>query len=208
MTCLNGITRMLVLPDSIQIFNVARDRSVSAKLDRLTRDVATTIDGTWWSISVSKSVRQEEGDHHWKWRKLIGERRHQVTWDALAVISSGGGIEGAMTYRVDAESQIDHGEGAVYVDRLSTAPRNRPWLLGPPKYRGIGSVLLLAAVRSSYSLGLGGRVWLTSLPSEKTRSFYENRGFRMIFENDDGTIDYELPVGEAERWLKTEGYLE
>jgi GNAT superfamily N-acetyltransferase len=57
---------MLVLPDTIRIFNVVKDKSVLAKLDRLTRDVATTIDGTWWSISVSKSLRQEEGDHHWK----------------------------------------------------------------------------------------------------------------------------------------------
>jgi GNAT superfamily N-acetyltransferase len=202
-----AITRMLVLPDTIKIFNVVKDKSVLATLGRLTRDVATTIDGTWWSISVSRSQRQEEGDHHWKWRKLIGKRRHQIAWDAMAVISAGGGVEGAMLFRVDAKSQLDRGKGAVYVDRLSTSPRNRPWLADPPKYRGIGSVLVLAAVRTGYSLGLGGRVWLTSLPSEKTRAFYENRGFKMIFENDDGTIDYELPVSDAERWLKNEGYL-
>ena len=113
-----------------------------------------------------------------------------------------------MLYRIDAKSQIEEGEGAVYVDRLAAAPRNRPWLAEPPKYRGAGTVLLLAAVRHSYSLGLGGRVWLTSLPSERTRAFYAKRGFLPIFEAEDGMIDFELPSAKAETWLTSEGYLE
>ena len=40
---------------------------------------------------------------------------------------------------------------------------------------------MLAAVRHSYLLGLGGRVWLSSLPSERTRDFYTNRGFEVTF---------------------------
>lgn len=79
--------------------------------------------------------------------------------------------------------------------------------LAAPKYKGIGTALLLAAVRHSYSLGLGGRVWLTSLPTERTRDFYRKRGFRVIFEDENGMIDFELPTGVAQQWLECEGYL-
>jgi len=199
---------MLVLPDDIKLLNVQRQCQVRAKLVRLTRDLATTeIDGTWWKVPVSKTSREAEGDHHWAWRKLVGLHRNDLVWEAVAVQSASGAVEGATLYRIDAKSQIESGEGAVFIDRLAAAPRNRPWLANPPKYRGTGTVLLLTAVRHSYSLGLGGRVWLTSLPSERTRTFYRKRGFQVIFEEEDGMIDYELPAAAAQRWLKSEGYL-
>lgn len=199
---------MFNLPEEVHILNVAKNVRVKAKLIRLTRDLAATeIDGTWWNLPASRSVRKEEGDHHWLWRKIVGANHAKLTWEALAVQSASGAIEGAIAYRIDAGSRLQPGDGAVYVDRIATAPRNRPWVLEPPKYRGIGSVLLLAAVRHSYLLGLGGRVWLTSLPSERTQKFYQDRGFEVIFEDEDGMIDFELPAVAAEKWLKKRGFL-
>lgn len=199
---------MLELPETISILNVERGVRVRAQLVRLDRKlVSQQIDGTWWKIAVSKRKRSEEGDHHWIWRKIVGELRLDLAQDALAIKSASGNVEGAMTYRIDARSQLEPGEGVVYVDRLATAPRNRPWLIDPPKYRGVGSVLLLGAVRESYALGLGGRVWLTSLPSERTRQFYRSRGFQEIFKDEDGMIDFELPTVRAEEWLQQAGYL-
>lgn len=199
---------MFNLPEEVYILNVAKNVRVKAKLIRLTRDLAAKgIDGTWWNLPASKSVRNEEGDHHWLWRKIVGANHAKHTWEALAVQSAGGAIEGAIAYRIDAESQLQSGEGAVYVDRIATAPRNRPWVVEPPKYRGIGSILLLAALRHSYLLGLRGRVWLTSLPSERTRKFYRDRGFEVIFEDTDGTIGFEMPAEVAEKWLKKKGLL-
>jgi hypothetical protein len=116
-------------------------------------------------------------------------------------------IEGGITYRIDARSRLESGLGAVYADRLAVAPRNRPWLVSAPIYRGVGTVLLLAAIRHSYLLGLGGRVSLTSLPSERTREFYACRGFQVILEHADGMIDFELPTATAVAWLEEEGYL-
>ncbi len=199
---------MLELPETISILDVERGVRVGARLVRLDRKLAAQqIDGTWWEIDVSKRKRSEEGDHHWIWRKLVGELRLDLAWDALAIQSASGNVEGAMTYRIDAKSQLDPGKGVVYVDRLATAPRSRPWLVDPPKYKGIGSVLLLCAVRESYALGLEGRVWLTSLPSERTRQFYRKRGFQEIFQDEDGMIDFELPTKRAEEWLQQAGYL-
>lgn len=199
---------MFDLPEEVHIVNVSRNVRVKARLVRLTRELAAQgIDGTWWNVPVSKSVRKDESDNHWLWRKIVGLNHAKLTWEALAVQSASGSVEGAITYRIDAQSQLQPGEGAVYVDRFAAAPRNRPWVVDPPKYQGIGSVLLLAAVRHSYLLGLGGRVWLTSLPSERTRKFYRDRGFEVIFEDSDGMIDFELPTAAAEQWLKKRRYL-
>ena len=192
----------------MHILDVVKNVRVNAHLSRLTRELAAKeIDGTWWNLPASKSVRKEEGDNHWLWRKIVGENHSKLTWEALAIQTSSGSIEGAIAYRIDAQSQLQGGEGAVYGDRIATAPQNRPWVVDPQKHQGIGSVLLLAAVRHSYLLGLGGRVWLSSLPSERTRKFYRDRGFEVIFQDSDGMIDFELPAAAAEKWLKERGYL-
>lgn len=199
---------MLSLPESVSIYSVGNGAEVRATLVDLSRKAAAQkIDGTWWEIGGSKRLRAKEGDNHWQRRKLVGEIRDDHAWDAIAVQSVSGNIEGAMTFRVDALSQLEKGLGVVYVDRLAAAPRNRPWLVDPPKYLGIGTVLLFAAVRESYLLGLEGRVWLTSLPSERTREFYRKKGFQEIFSDEDGMIDFELPKEKAEQWLRLKGYL-
>ena len=199
---------MLVLPDYVTLFSIQQNTKVQAKLVRLTRQLAAgRIDGEWWKLDVSKSIRAKEADHHWRWRQIVGEHRNNRSWETLAVQSTSGAIEGAIAYRIDALSQIDSGEGTVYADRLATAPRNRPWLVDVPSYRGAGTALLLAAVRHSYLLGLGGRVWLSSLPSERTRGFYARRGFQVTLEHEDGMIDFELPTARAVAWLEEGGYL-
>ena len=199
---------MLVLPDDITLFDVRRGSSVGATLVPLTRELAATaIDGKWWKIEAPKRARDQEEDHHWVWRKLVGEHRNDLAWEALAVQNSDDDVEGAILYRVDARSQIEAGKGAIFGDRLATAPWNRPWLVSSPRYRGVGSALLLAAVRHSYALGLNGRVSLISLPSERTRGFYGKRGFRLISEDQHGNIMYELPTEAALSWLKRERYL-
>jgi GNAT superfamily N-acetyltransferase len=199
---------MLVLLEDVTLFDVQQSVEVQARLVRLTRDLAARrIDGEWWNLEVPRSLRAEEDDHHWSWKKIVGEHRSDRSWEALAVESAGGAIEGAIVYRIDALSRIDLGEGTVYADRLATAPRNRRWLVGDQSYQGVGTVLLLAAVRHRYLLGLGGRVLLTSLPRERTRDFYAQRGFEVIFEREDGMIDFELPTAKAVAWLEDEGYL-
>jgi hypothetical protein len=198
---------MFVLPQDVTLTLDPPGTEVQARLVRLTREVAADrIDGQWWNIGGSKTTREAEGDHSWRWRRIIGALRVRANSEALAIETDDGAIQGAIVYRIDARSQLEPGQGAVYGDWLATAPRNRHWLVNPPYLRGVGKALLLAAVRHSYLLGLGGRVWLTSLPSERTQRFYVNRGFQVIFENPDGTIDYELPAAQAVAWLEEEGY--
>lgn len=199
---------MLDLPETVRVYSLWRECEVNARIVSLSRSLAASeVDGKWWKLPISRRLRDAEEDHHWTWRKLVGERRNDAAWGAVALANIAGSVEGAMLYRIDAKSQLEPGKGAVYVDRLAVAPRSRPWLVSKPRYRGVGSVLLLAAVRESYSLGLGGRAWLTSLPSERTQEFYRKRGFQRIFADERGTIDFELPDIMATQWLRQEGYL-
>jgi hypothetical protein len=71
-----------------------------------------------------------------------------------------------------------------------------------------GSGLLLYAVCHSYALGLGGRLVLVSLATEKTRQFYANRGFTTVGEDENGDREYELEPGIATCWLQEKGFLE
>ena len=109
-------------------------------------------------------VRRDEDDHHWVWRKLVGEHRNHLAWHFAACQTPDGEIQGAIGYRIDFRSILVPEAGSVYVDRIAVAPRNRSWLVKSPLYGGVGEGLLLRSVCHSYILGLGGRVNLVSLP--------------------------------------------
>lgn len=197
------------LPTTITLLDQRSGERCDADIIVLTRDLAAKgIDGQWWRLEGPlQARRQDEGDHHWVWRKLVGEHRNQLAWHFIACQTPGGAIQGAAGYRIDYRSFLVPGTGSVYVDRLAVAPRNRAWLVKEPLYRGIGVELLLRVVCHSYILGLGGRVSLVSLPSERTRQFYDRRGFTRVSEDADGMIEYELEADKAQRWLQQAGFL-
>lgn len=198
---------MLTFPQQIQILDLHVQQEVPAQIIRLDRSHGAKIDGTWWKVEARQRDKDREGDHHWKWRTVIGEHRNDLRWEALGVQTEGGDLDGVIIYRLDAKSWLEPQKGAIFVERLASAPRNRPWLVNSPRHQGIGSELLLAAVRQGYSLGLNGRVCLTSLPTESTLKFYRRKGFVEIVGDEDGMIDFELPADMAEKWLNEKGYL-
>ena len=63
------------------------------------------------------------------------------------------------------------GKPIVYIVFLATAPQNRPEFDGSIKYRGVGRVMVLAAIEFSRQSGYKGRIGLHSLP--KAEAFYE-----------------------------------
>ena len=197
------------LPVAIRILDCRSGEQREAALTKLSRHLAATeINGAWWKLEgVTRQAREQEDDHHWVWRKLVGQHRNDLAWEFVAAQTDDGEVQGAMGYRIDLRSLLHPDLTTVYVDRLAVAPRNRPWLVPEPRYKGVGSGLLLRAVCHSYVLGLGGRVSLASLPSERTRGFYERRGFIATGESEDGLVEYELSDEAAQRWLQQEGYL-
>ena len=62
--------------------------------------------------------------------------------------------------RIDAQK----GQHIVYVEYIESAPWNRAELFDSPRYQGVGSILVAAAVSQSEELEFQGRVGLHSLP--------------------------------------------
>ena len=88
---------MLVLPDEVTLFNIERNGPEPARLVRLTRHLAADrIDAEWWKLGVPKELRTKEEDHHWRWVQIVGRHRNDRAWEALAVETAGGAIEGAI----------------------------------------------------------------------------------------------------------------
>jgi GNAT superfamily N-acetyltransferase len=191
----------------IEITRAIDNTIVTAKLVKLTRSLAQReIDAKWWVLPPgSKSKRELEGDHSWKWSKIIGELRNNRWCEAFAVQTDDDEIQGSILYRLNTTSFVNKTEGAIYVQGLATAPRNRPWLVASPAYRGVGEELLLKAVRHSYSIGFQGRVNLIAFDEPKTINFYQKRGFSIV-RHDEELPQLELEPGAATAWLRREGY--
>lgn len=198
---------MFELPENLTLKDCRTGQRCDAIIVRLTKDLAKQIDVRWWQIGISKEKRKREPDNGWKWADFAGESRMNQWSECLGIRIADGSVQGAINYRLDGKSLVNNDLGTVFVHHLATATWNRPWLVESPQYRGAGTALLVTAVLHSYSLGLRGRVVVPSLPTEHTRSFYENFGFQQIGEDEGGIIDYELTSDAAQQWLREEGYL-
>ncbi len=195
----------------IQILRANDNQTVDAKIVRLnTDDAREGIDQIWWILpNISARDIANEGDSHWNWEELTRFYGNQILHECVAILSQEDYLEGAMIYHFNAKSKLEMGKGSVYVERVSSAPRNRNWLVNQPFYKGVGTVLLYWAVRESYDAGLRGRVSLESLPTPSTVKFYKNKGFVRtdLTQPFNGLVDYELPESAALAWLRQEGDL-
>lgn len=195
----------------IQILRANDNQTVGAKIIRLNAaDSRERIDKTWWNLlNVDPQDIYDEGDSHWNWENLVKDYGNLILHECVAILSKENYLEGSMIYHFNAKSKLELGKGSVYVERVSSAPRNRNWLVNNPLYKGVGTVLLYWAVKESYNSGLGGRVSLESLPTPSTVKFYKNKGFvrTNLTQPSNDLVDYELPGIAALDWLKKEGDL-
>jgi hypothetical protein len=93
----------------------------------------------------------------------------------------------------------------VYVDYIETAPWNLRAYGNAPRFVGVGTALILDAVRLSAESGLAGRIGLHSLP--QAEPFYHNLGLT-DYGPDPSYFDlcyFEFGVPDAERWLASLG---
>jgi GNAT superfamily N-acetyltransferase len=196
---------------SIQIQRADDNEFIEATIVRLSVDDARhLIDDIWWDLpDVPDEKLKKEGDNHWNWASIVLSYGVGVLRDCVAVKSKEGYIEGAVAYNFNAWSRLETNAGCAYIDRISTAPRNRRRLVSQPLYKGVGSALMYWVLKESYNAGLGGRIALESLPTPDTIRFYEAKGFERtdLSQPSDGLMDYELPKAKAEAWLKQEGDL-
>jgi len=104
-------------------------------------------------------------DARWDWRRLAEIRGNPLLYQMYA-IECAARTQGIMLVKKGGSfsRHPDHPKAdLIYVDRLATAPWNRRGFVGEPIYRGVGQVLLSAAVNLAYEEDLDGRIGLHSL---------------------------------------------
>jgi hypothetical protein len=195
------------LPALVQLTHCESGASEFARIQTLTREVAKTqIDAVWWD-ELATPLRDPNGepDRHWQWRVIVAKHQNRPYFRAKSIQSQDGTVQAAMLLRVDALSALEEGQGAVFVDRLAAAPRNRDKLASHPMFRGCGSGLLAYAVALSYSLGFSGRVNLFPVAHE---DFYVNRGFQATDVVEDENTLFEIPASKACQFLRARGLID
>jgi hypothetical protein len=104
-----------------------------------------------------------------------------------------------------AELRADPGP-ILYVDYLETAPWNLKGLPQPPRFLGVGTVLIIEAVKLSEENGWRRRVGLHSLP--QAERFYETRCKMTRIGCDPYYLNltyFEYTEEQATNWLKEVG---
>jgi hypothetical protein len=143
---------------------------------------------------------------HWNWEAKLAQVQGLLAFRGFSVTCEGM-TQGFM--RVDlnqsAREPSQAGKPLVYVDYLEVAPWNRPELGQTPRFRGVGSALVTAAVALSEEEGFKGRVGLHSLP--QADAFYRDR-CGMTDLGPDAAVQnlryFEMTVDRAQAFLEEE----
>lgn len=111
---------------------------------------------------------------HWNWRAKVMTLQGLLSHPGFCIVA-GGVTQGMMIcetllHRCRVEEQ--NGKNLIYVEFVENAPWNRPELATPPTYRGIGSILIRAAIALSIEEEFKGRIGLHALP--QSHAFYAN----------------------------------
>lgn len=108
---------------------------------------------------------------HWDWRKKMAHFSPQLSYQSFAIECSGE-TQGLMIVNTMKRGRIQSqaNKHLVYVEYLEAAPWNRG---STPILKGIGTVLMAAAIQLSIDEGNQGRIGLHSLP--QADSFYKDR---------------------------------
>lgn len=112
---------------------------------------------------------------YWDWPTKITDAAERA--DCIACrVSFERKTQGFVTLKLRERSRRRPSKFLVYVEYLQVAPWNDGELFRSPRYKGVGTALVSAAVRASFKLDYRGRVGLHCLPAR--RKFYEKLGFR------------------------------
>lgn len=143
-------------------------------IDRIDTALAKRAEDAWQTyLATAKSEALAAGrqfpdlEHdHWQWEHKVNITHRLLPYPTLG-IECDDQVQGLMLLETDghfAHVQAQTGSPLVYINLLATAPWNLPEVIDPPRYRGVGTILLTAAATLSVDLGFKGRLGLHSLP--------------------------------------------
>lgn len=200
----------------IYLLDTASNCEVEAYLKDAIEDVQLADWRTLWQPALLEVLRQliKQGvprqqwpqSWHWNWAAKVAEVEGLLAFKGFCIVCAGV-TQGLM--RVDlnktGRDRQQVGKPLVYVDYLEVAPWNRADLGRPPRYRGVGTALLAAAVTLSREEGFKGRVSLHSLP-QADRFYRETCGMSDLGPDTGyyGLRYFEMTVEQANAFLPEE----
>ncbi|NKN03075.1 GNAT family N-acetyltransferase [Rhizobium leguminosarum] len=111
---------------------------------------------------------------HWMWREKMIAIGGLLAFQTFALRCEGK-LQGLMqlnTARYRSRVPEQAGKDLVYVDYVETAPWNRKAIVADPRFGGVGTIMIRAAIEVSRDQEFRGRIGLHSLPSAE--AFYAN----------------------------------
>jgi hypothetical protein len=152
--------------------------------ERIDGAYARLVDYAWLTfLHAAEAEAKASGkpfvelDHaHWAWEAKVSQSAKLLSCPTFA-IECDGETQGLMLVKTDghfASLPAEKDKPLVYITYLATAPWNLPGVVGQPRFSGVGTVMLAAAVQMSIEAEFKGRVGLHSLP--QAESFYECHG--------------------------------
>jgi len=159
--------------------------------ERIDSAYAKRADDSWLTFLAGVRARalatalpfQPPEHSHWRWEKKVQVTGHLLSYPTMG-IECDGQIQGLMMLLTDGVvgRLVEHTNlPLVYVHFLATAPWNLRSLVEKPRFRGIGTVLMRAAVETSIDLGFNGRLGLHSLP--QSEGWYDRTGMHCLGED-------------------------
>ena len=168
----------------VHLFNVARGEPETAELwHAITEQQLADWEGEWVPELFKAIQRLRRGgierrhwpqSRRWDWRRKATVLQGMLANPGFGIVCDGL-TQGMMIVDiVKHRGRLDdqRGQHLVYVEFVENAPWNRAELFNPPRYRGVGSILIRAAVALSEELEFHGRIGLHSLP--QANGFYAN----------------------------------
>ncbi|WP_166211880.1 GNAT family N-acetyltransferase [Cognatiluteimonas telluris] len=150
--------------------------------ERIDIDFAREADSAWAAhVRAAQDFARDSGlaiptaePEGWNWEAKVERSGNLISMPTLAITYQGE-KQGMMALLTDGRRCRLPGhesKSLVYVRYLATAPWNLPEF--GSRFRGVGTVLMRAAVQVSIDVGFKGRIGLHSLP--KSERFYECLG--------------------------------
>ena len=157
-------------------------RTVPAELFRdLTASEVALADSHWLLFLASAlQMRLAQGvspadlpEHkHWRWIRKANVYAAKPGYSFHSVVCAGE-TQGLALFNTTRLSRLSATPShIVYVDYVATAPWNLAALADAPRYKGVGCVLIEAAVAHSHAAGYAGRLGLHALP--QSEAFYRD----------------------------------
>jgi len=147
--------------------------------------------------------RQWPQSRHWNWGKKAAASSGLLAYPAFSVTCQGM-TQGLMLVDLLHKARLpaSGNRDLVYVEFLEAAPWNRRDFSGDrPRFVGVGSVLLAAAVTRSREEGFKGRIGLHSLP--QSEAYYRACGMTDLGPDADhqGLRYFEMTPEQADAFL-------